>query len=199
MRSLLTAMALLTVLALPLAALAPPARAQPEVTGIDPQDGAVLSEPPQVIRICFSEPVRHERPDDYRFSVLTPEKRGLGFRTVFNRDGTCADVYPGRPVGSTRGLWTFQWQVLLQATGKPASGSVSFTVTREASPGQAPAGPLATPQATGPDVLQMALLTTASILGAGVVGLLLYLVRLRIGFWLHRPPPRESGGGEAQH
>ncbi len=40
----------------------------------------------------------------------------------------------------------------------------------------------------GPDILGLALITMGAILGAAVIGFVLYLVRLRIGFWLHRPP-----------
>lgn len=35
------------------------------------------------------------------------------------------------------------------------------------------------------DILLLALITTGSIIGAAVLGLILYLVRRRIGFWLH--------------
>ncbi len=45
----------------------------------------------------------------------------------------------------------------------------------------------------GPDILFMALITMGAVLGTGAVGLVLYLIRLRTGFWLHRPPPREGG------
>lgn len=51
----------------------------------------------------------------------------------------------------------------------------------------------------GPDILFLALITAAAVLGVAVLGLLLYLVRLRIGFWLHRPPPREGSEGAEHH
>jgi len=50
-----------------------------------------------------------------------------------------------------------------------------------------------------PDVLFLALITTVSFLGAAVLSLALYFVRMRIGFWLHRPPPRESGDAPQHH
>lgn len=51
----------------------------------------------------------------------------------------------------------------------------------------------------GPDILLLALITTGAVIGVAVVGLVLYLVRLRIGFWLHRPPPREGSEGVEHH
>ena len=51
----------------------------------------------------------------------------------------------------------------------------------------------------GPDIAKMALITMGAILGAGAAGLVLYAIRQRIGFWLHRPPPREGGGGAEHH
>jgi hypothetical protein len=44
-----------------------------------------------------------------------------------------------------------------------------------------------------PDILTMALITMGAILGAAALGVLLYLLRLRIGFWMHRPPPASPG------
>ncbi len=50
-----------------------------------------------------------------------------------------------------------------------------------------------------PDVLLMALLTTGAAAGAAVLGLIGYVIRNRIGFWLHRPPPREGGPPKEHH
>ena len=49
-----------------------------------------------------------------------------------------------------------------------------------------------------PDVLLMALLTTGAAAGAAVLGLAGYVIRNRVGFWLHRPPPREGGEPDEQ-
>ncbi len=51
----------------------------------------------------------------------------------------------------------------------------------------------------GPNVLLMALLTTGVAAGAAVLGLIGYVIRNRIGFWLHRPPPREGGPPQEHH
>jgi len=45
----------------------------------------------------------------------------------------------------------------------------------------------------------MALLTTGAAAGAAVLGLIGYVIRNRIGFWLHRPPPREGGPPKEHH
>ncbi len=45
----------------------------------------------------------------------------------------------------------------------------------------------------GPDILPLALITAGAIGAAAFVGLVLYVVRLRIGYSPHRPPPREGG------
>lgn len=50
-----------------------------------------------------------------------------------------------------------------------------------------------------PDVLLMALLTVGVAAGAGVLALIGYVFRKRIGFEPHRPPPREGGAPEEHH
>jgi len=48
----------------------------------------------------------------------------------------------------------------------------------------------------GPDIVRLALITAGSIGGAALAGLVLYFIRLRIGFCPHRPPPRDAQEGE---
>jgi len=50
-----------------------------------------------------------------------------------------------------------------------------------------------------PDVLLLALLTVGAAAGAAVVSLIGYVIRQRVGFWLHRPPPRDSSQPEDHH
>ncbi len=50
----------------------------------------------------------------------------------------------------------------------------------------------------GPDILPRALITAGAMGAAAFVGLVLYVVRLRIGYSPHRPPPR-SGGEPDEH
>ena len=211
-----TTAALLLALAIALYLPGATARAQPEIVESDPQDGDVLPAPPEVLHLCFSEPAKIEDPQDFAFSVLAPGESPLGLRIVWQREGDCVDIYPGRAPGEVKGDWTFHWQVTSRANDQQGSGSFSFSVTGEGSPAPSPAAspvggtpaPGATaspPPATdeddgdGPDILFLALITAGSVVAAGVVGLVLYLVRLRIGFWLHRPPPRDGGEGPEHH
>jgi hypothetical protein len=50
-----------------------------------------------------------------------------------------------------------------------------------------------------PDVLLMALLTVGVAGAAAVVALIGYFIRNQVGFWLHRPPPREDGTPDEHH
>ena len=56
-----------------------------------------------------------------------------------------------------------------------------------------------TDRSTEPDVLELALLTIGAAGGAFVVALFGYWLHNRIGFWLHRPPPRDDGGATPEH
>lgn len=50
-----------------------------------------------------------------------------------------------------------------------------------------------------PDVTQMVLLTLAAAAIAAVLSLIGYVIRQRTGFWLHRPPPRDSSAPDDHH
>lgn len=208
---------------------APSVQAQPQVTEMVPQDGDRLSQPPPVIHLCFDRPVDISSADSergFQFRFLTPEGRPLGLRIVFQRDGYGVNIYPGLPEEPPEGEWTFEWRVTDAQTGEAASGVARFTIgpggrmPPEEPPGlcgpggtfQITPGPTTTPvpgpvspvsgsqeNGGGPDVFRLAWITAASVVGAGLVGLFLYLVRLRIGFWLHRPPPRDGGQGGEHH
>ena len=56
-----------------------------------------------------------------------------------------------------------------------------------------------TDRSSEPDVLELALLTIGAAGGAFVVALFGYWLRNRIGFWLHRPPPRDEGEATPEH
>jgi methionine-rich copper-binding protein CopC len=194
----LPVVAALVTVAILFAALAAPALAQPDVTESDPMPDAELAEPPEVISLCFTEPVRIDDPADSDFTVLTPGGAHLGLRIVFQRDGTCVDIFPGRAQGGVQGDWDFQWRVTSRADGEVGEGAFQFRVAPPTSPTPeaSPEAPANGDEDGGPDILLMALVTTAVGIGAALVGLLLFLVRRRIGFWLHRPGPEESGAEE---
>jgi hypothetical protein len=50
-----------------------------------------------------------------------------------------------------------------------------------------------------PDILLMALLTVGIAAGAAALSLIGYVIRQRIGFWLHRPPPRDGSAPQDHH
>lgn len=200
------------------------ADAKPEITYIFPSDGDVLAEPPPVIRLCFANPVDItdlHLGGDFAFSVIMPNGIGLGLRIVFQRDGLGVDIQSGIPDDAPDGEWLFEWRVRdAEGEKEVASGTLHFTVDPEGSPvpdeppescGPRPpdAGttPGATPSATpdsgsengdgddGPDILAISLITAAAVIGLAALGLVLYLVRRRIGFFPHKPPSGEGGGG----
>ncbi len=51
----------------------------------------------------------------------------------------------------------------------------------------------------GTDIGPRSFITAGAFLGAGALALLLYFVRVRLGFWLHRPPPADEGGSGEHH
>ncbi|KKL10270.1 hypothetical protein LCGC14_2557500, partial [marine sediment metagenome] len=75
---------------------------------------------------------------------------------------------------------TFTGQVTAAGGGEEESGALRFHVETNG----------------GPDILLIALITTASMGGAAVLFTLGYLLRRRIGFEPHRPPEdKEEGEG----
>lgn len=201
-------MRLRVVMVLALAAalfLMPPqaSHAQPQPTLVFPEDGAVFSDPPPVLRLCFAEPVNIRDLDDggdFRFAVVTPQGTSLGLRIVFQRDGLGVDVHRGIPQEPVEGNWTFDWRVTDPETLEAAEGRVSFTVGPEGRP--APEEPpvscaeaaLATPEATpsptaqaagddgdgGSDTLVLLTAIVGSVVGVAALSSIAYfLVRLR--------------------
>jgi methionine-rich copper-binding protein CopC len=191
---------LLAVAALLIAA--PAAFAQPRVSESDPQPDANLAEAPAVIHLCFSEPVSLDN-TKFDFAVKTPKGLRLGTRTEFQRSGNCADIFVGNALGSLRGIRSFDWTVTSLATGETGSGGFKFSVGLAAAPTPG-ATATVTPGAEdggdgGADIVPMAYITAGVAVGGAAFVFLLYLVRRRIGFWLHAPPGEGDGEGGSQH
>ena len=158
-----------------LALLASPAYAQIELTEADPRDGARLEAPPGTIHLCFSELISTFRP-----SYQKPDGQGLTLQISFQPDGQCLDILATLPEEPPEGEYTFTWQVTAAGGGEEESGTLRFHVETNG----------------GPDILLIALITTASMGGAAVLLTFGYLLRRRIGFEPHRPPEeREEGEG----
>ncbi len=218
MKSALT----LLVLALVAAAVLPasPARAQIVLTVVEPADGARLDAPPEVVHLCFSEPVNVEDNTTFDFAYVIPDGRRLGLRTVFQPDGECADIFPGLPQERPAGEYTLEWKVTVRESDEQGSGTLRFEVTEASSATPLPSptpSPTRSPAAStpgaggdeaatgdeaaangdgdGPDILLTALVTIASVGGAAILLSVGYLIRRRIGFEPHRPSEDDEGGG----
>ena len=197
-----------------LASLASAAYAQTErieLTEANPPDGALLNAPPETVLLCFSQLIR----GDFRISYKLPSGQNLGLRIAFLPNGRCLDVQPTLPDDPPDGEYTLEWQVTAAEGGEGGSGELLFQIGEGGSPPSSPppitseTPPPATPPAgggpdtadagddSGPDILLTALVTTASVGGAAVLLTLGFLLRRRIGFEPHRPPPSdEDEGGE---
>ena len=138
---------LLLALAAVLAFPASPAYAQIELTEADPPDGARLDAPPDVVHLCFSEPVKIDDNTTFDFSYQMPDGRNLGLRIVFQTDGECVDVYPGLPDERPAGEYTLEWQVTAAEGDEEGSGTLHFQVSAG---GTATPAPSPTPGETPP-------------------------------------------------
>ena len=73
------------------------------------------------------------------------------------------------------------------------------------SPGPSITGPTASPAPPtngddgGRDILELALFTIGAAGGAALIALAGYMVRRRIGFWLHKPPPEDTPPDDEHH
>lgn len=103
-----------------------PARAEPELTEQNPAYGDVLETLPEFLHLCFTEPVKVDESENWKFNIFTPDGRALGLRIVFRPSGDCVDVYPGAPEDPPEGIWTFDWLVRAQADDSEGSGVIKF-------------------------------------------------------------------------
>ncbi len=113
---------------------ASPAYAQIELTEADPADGARLNAPPDVVHICFSQPVNFEDSTAFDFGYQMPDGSNLGLRIVFQMDGECVDVQPGLPDERPAGEYTFEWQVTAAEGDEEGSGTLRFQVSAGGTP-----------------------------------------------------------------
>jgi hypothetical protein len=215
---------------------------QPVVVYQNPTEGEVIQQPAFGIQLCFASPVNFKDLDkggDFAFAVTEPDGLGLGNRDVFQPDGYGITVYPGHPIGETKGQWKFHYRVTSPDAQSALEGDITYTVdpngspipqvtppacvasggTATASPTPQPgtttpaavsaspapasarpsasatpaASPIAAVSSSSPDILKYALLTIGAAGAAGVILLIGYVVRRRVGYDPHREKP---GGGD---
>jgi copper transport protein len=111
-----------------------PALAHARVVSLDPAPGAVLTVPPQLIRIEFSEPVT---PFARGVDVYAPDGRRVSGTAI--PQGAALVVGLGDYSGSPEGTYLVVWRVVAQDT-HPSRGSYTFSVGHA---GPVPAGDLA--------------------------------------------------------
>jgi hypothetical protein len=124
-----------------------------------------------VVRLCFSEPLAHASPSQYRASVTDALGTPLPATIAFSQDATCLLLTPQWPQGS-KGRFSVFFQVRSQATGEPTTGSLSFQVGVGAA---------------RPDLFRYSVLTAIAAAGAAFLGLLLAGLRRLVGYEPHRP------------
>jgi copper transport protein len=151
--------------------------AEPEVTSATPADGALLAQAPEVLNLCFSEPVQTEGDGAWQFSVEPNGSTALGLRIVFATDGLCVDVFPGTPDPAPEGIWQFDWLVKAQSDSSEGSGSLLFQVGA-LQPGQTPLPLPDSPDAGGED-------PPYALIGLIVVGVIIVILGVA-GFFLRR-------------
>lgn len=204
---------------------------EPVILSEFPEDGDTLNEPPFVLAMCFKNPVNVKDLDkggDFDFNILSPDKRGLGVRIVFQPDGYGVALYPNtRDVAQTEGEWSWRYRLTDDKTLDPLEGIVKFSVKAQGgseiisatpasclAPGSTPqptlivaGSPGATAAPTSPvdegdeedvDILRLALLTIGSASAAGLIALIGYGIRRRIGYEPHKPP-EDSGDSHEGH
>ncbi len=200
----------------------------PEITYMFPEDGDTVAEALTVIQMCFAEPIDVRDKQDggqWDFSLTAPGNRGLGMRIVFQPDGYGAAIYPGLIDDDGQGTWTFTFRIADRQTGEETKETTSYDVGEggipplEAPPpmctSSGPSAPATTPAASSPEptpansldgrdddglgVLELALITVGVAAGVLLLAVIGYGIRNRVGFWLHRPPPRDDGNGDGHH
>jgi copper transport protein len=111
-----------------------PASAHARVVSLDPAPGSVLSTPPQLVRIDFSEPVT---PFGRGIDVYAPDGRRVSGSAI--PQGATLVASLGGYASSPEGTYLVVWRVVAQDT-HPSRGSYTFSIGRA---GRAPAGDFA--------------------------------------------------------
>jgi methionine-rich copper-binding protein CopC len=152
--------------------------AQNPIKRTEPVAGAVLESPPSNVDVWLEEPLSTEA--EAQLKVVHSQsgtRMDLAAASLDRGDPTHLKVPLPRDLGS--GKYVVSWAVF--SGGYETEGSFSFTV-------------LNTSRVSNDDRVTVALATFGVAAAAVVVGLLAYLLRLRLGLVKPPPPPEEPHG-----
>ena len=153
------------------------ALADPQLVLTEPPNDAVLDEAPTRIEMWFDQSLA----SDSAATEVTLTREGAPaeirplYAAVDHRDPTRLIVSP--PQSLDKGHYTVSWRITSAEDDSVSEGEYAFSISSSA-----PAG---TAGGSGPDILFIALMTTAGIGGAAFLGLLLYLARRALGLGGH--------------
>ena len=175
-----TALVTVTFALLLLASVLLPARsasADPELVRAQPPNDAELGEAPARIELWFDQSLVA----DFAATQVTLEREGTEIRPLYaavdHRDPTRLLVSP--PQSLDQGDYVVKWRITSAEDGSVSEGEYAFSISSSApaaSEGE---------EDSGPDILFLALITTAGIGGGALLGLLLYLARRALGLGGH--------------
>jgi hypothetical protein len=132
--------------------------------------------------LCDTVAVSDDEASHMRYVVVLSAVMALASVAVAMASGSrtgLADQHQGEPTGApTRSPST--------AETEPEEGVTSLPLIQQNEDDE-------------PDRTELILWTLAASAAAAVVALIGYIIRLRVGFWLHRPPPRNASPPEDHH
>ena len=153
--------------------------ADPELVRSQPPNDAVLDEAPARVEMWFDQPLAA----DFAATEVTLERAGASteirplYAAVDHREPTSMLVSP--PQSLDEGGYGVMWRIASAGDGSVSEGEYAFSIDSSAPASSGSEGD------SGPDILFIALMTTAGIGGGAVLGLLLYLARRALGLGGH--------------
>jgi methionine-rich copper-binding protein CopC len=178
-RTVLAAVAFAVLLVASMLLSARSVSAEPELVRAQPPNDAELGEAPSRIELWFDQPLVV----DFAATEVTLEQEGESteirplYVAVDHRDTTRLLVSP--PQALDEGQWVLKWRITSAEDNSVSEGDYAFSISSSA-----PAGS-GSEEDNGPDILFIALMTTAGIGGGALLGLLLYLARRALGLGGH--------------
>jgi len=155
------------------------AYADPELVRAEPPNDAVLDEAPARVEMWFDQPLAADFAATEVTIALAGESTEIRplYASVDHRDPTRLLVSP--PQSLDEGDYVVMWRITSAGDGSVSEGEYAFSIDSSAPASSGSEGD------SGPDILFIALMTTAGIGGGAVLGLLLYLARRALGLGGH--------------